>query len=233
MSSTTAGTVTAASPTSSYAEGRPRSRGRPSAHPLPNLGSAGLGPRGGRRPSGAWGPWGGRRLSGGVGGLGWTAAVGGVGALGWTAAGQRDRPLRRAQLRTLCWPLRIVKIVVRVGRGPHAHLDASVRTTIFTIGVHCELAHVRERRSDSEAESTVVKIVVRGGGAEHAQARGSAFTTIFTSGGRGGPHGIARVRGRVCRRRPRRTASLTCAAAYAAVGRPVRHRSRTRPRVPQ
>jgi len=72
MSSTTAGTVTAASPTSSYAKGRPRSRGRPSARPLPNLGSAaGRGTLGwtaaGQR---AWGPWGGRRLGSGLGGPG-------------------------------------------------------------------------------------------------------------------------------------------------------------------
>ncbi len=67
MSSTTAGTVTAASPTSSYAKGRPRSRGRPSARPLPNLGSA----------AGRWDP--------GVDG-GWAA---GLGVLGRTAAGQR------------------------------------------------------------------------------------------------------------------------------------------------
>ena len=43
------------------------------------------------------------------------------------------------------------------------------------------------------------------------------------------PHGIAHVRGRVCRRRPARPASLTYAAAYAAVSRPVRHSSRTSP----
>jgi len=200
MSSTTAGTVTAASPTSSSAKGRPPSRGRPSARPLLKLGSA----------AGRGDPGGGRQLGSGLGGPGvdggWAPGLGPWG--GW-APGSATAS---------CSPGHVVLAPPhcedrRAGRqtAPRSPARVSPHDDLHNRR-HCELAHSRAR-----ARLTTRRIHGRedrraGSRGEHAQGRGSALTTIFTSGCCGGPYGMAPVRGRACRSGPGRTASLPYAA---------------------
>ncbi len=232
MSSTTAGTATAVSPTSSYAEGRPRSRGRPSARPHPNLGSAGLGApgwtaavRGLGGPGvdggcrGAWGPWGGR---------------------GW-AAGSTTAPCSTAHV-VLASPHREDRRAGRLGASrsparvsPHDDLHNRRPLRAGPLGGRAALTPRRiHGREDRRAGR-------RGGARSSARLRVHddlhewmlRWAARHRSRARprmpqeAGPYGVVHVRGRVCRRRPARTVSFTCAAAYAAVSRPVRHGSRT------
>ncbi len=211
MSSTTAGTVTAASPTSSYAKGRPRSRGRPSARPLPNLGSA----------AGRWDP--------GVDG-GWAA---GLGVLGRTAAGQRawgpgvDGVWAPGSATASCSPGHVVLAPPhcedrRAGRqgatrsparvSPHDDLHNRRPLQVGSLrgraGLTPRRIHGREDR----------RAGLRGGARLTARLRAHddlhewmpRWAVRYRSRARprmpqwAGPYGIAHVRGRVCRSGPSR-----------------------------